>query len=380
MPSNCPDLKSLLGKVDGNEVPLDSRDQIENHLESCRTCRADFNQFLKIGNILQRTVYSNPAEDKYLAFIRHVAGRRLRWGRAPGVTEPPPERRRTLLLLLKVLAGFIGAAAVGASLAVILGHFGMLGRGGALPDSVDIDSLTAVELPVTDTGIPFVELQDTEPRQETVIFPLPDTLTPESVSEALALEEQKSSGDEKLSPTDSTRLRVLLAEQAALRDALSRSPGEASLIRRAVDKGREVIDERRRLGFAERVGDYYNLGYAHYLGNEYRQAVLVTTDGLANVLIGPTEYLHYLKAMSHYRLAQRMLQPLPADTSSTEQARLQGALLRSELDTEARTRAVGELRRSIAEFSHLLNRPELEPVARNWILEINERISAVLEP
>ena len=182
---------------------------------------------------------------------------------------------------------------------------------------------------------------------------------------------------EKLSPAGLIHLRVLLAEQSALRDALSRTPGDPGLVRRAVDKGREVIDERRRLGRSARVSDYYNLGYAHYLGHEYRQAMLVTTDGLQSVKIGPTEYLHYLKAMSHFRLAERMLQPLPADTSSTESARLRGAILRSELDSDARTRAVGELRRSIAEFSFLLNRPELEPVARGWILELNQKIAEI---
>ena len=133
MPVNCAELKSLLEQVTECEVPPDLRQVIENHLENCRSCRTDLNRFLKIGNILQRTVYSNPSEDKYLAYLSHVADKRLHWGTVVRQAAKPPERRRMGLLLLKILAGFLGAAAVGASLAVILGHFGVLSRGDQPP-------------------------------------------------------------------------------------------------------------------------------------------------------------------------------------------------------------------------------------------------------
>jgi len=92
------------------------------------------------------------------------------------------------------------------------------------------------------------------------------------------------------------------------------------------------------------------------------------------VRMGPTQYLHYLKAMSHYRLALKAATPLPPDTTSNEEARIRGAALRAQLDAEGRRSAVVELRKAIAEFSHLLTNPELEPTAREWILKCNELI------
>jgi len=186
--------------------------------------------------------------------------------------------------------------------------------------------------------------------------------------------------DSTLSPADSARLRTMQAELGALRDALSRNPRDMELQKRTVEKSREILDERRRMGLAARVRDYYNLGWAHYQGNEFRQAVLVTADGIQTIKIGPTEYLHYLKAMSHYQLASRLLKPLPADTSADEQARLRGAVLRSELDANARRQAVYQMRQAIEDFSAMLGRGELEPVARGWILRLNDEIAAASNP
>ncbi|MCE5269690.1 hypothetical protein LLH00_00210 [bacterium] len=375
MPDTCPELKGLLAQVEGRDIPSDLRAPIEAHLESCHACRADFNRFLKIGNILQRTVYGNPNEDRYISYLSHLTGRRMRWSSIPRTCKPPEKDRRMLFLLLKVFIGFLVAAAAGASLAVILGRTGMLGR---KTEIVQVDSLDAPAGPFRIAGSQETDsaVAVTAAPSDTS-FPLPDSVSPGRVLEALNSRTERDSG---LAPADSAGLKAMQAELGALRDALSRNPRDADLQRRTVEKSRQVLEEKRRLGLSAQVKDYYNLGWAHYQGHEFRQALLVTADGLQSVKIGPTEYLHYLKAMSHYQLASRLLNPLPADTSSNDGARVKGAVLRSQLDADARRQAVGELRRASEEFSAMLGRPELEPVARGWILKLNDQIAAVTTP
>ncbi|MBN2289774.1 MAG: hypothetical protein JXQ83_10615, partial [Candidatus Glassbacteria bacterium] len=173
---------------------------------------------------------------------------------------------------------------------------------------------------------------------------------------------------------DSTRLRVLEAELGALRDAVSRTPRDRTLVKRAMDKYRQVITERKRLKQPSRVRDYYNLGYMHYLSEEYPQTAIVTEEGIRMARLGPVEYLHYLKAMSHYRIAQQAVQPLPADTTADESARLAGATLRAGLDAEGRRQAITELRRAISEFNYLLKNPELQQPAGEWILKCSSMV------
>ena len=180
-----------------------------------------------------------------------------------------------------------------------------------------------------------------------------------------------------LSAEDSTRLRVMEAELGALRDGLARDPTDTSLRRRMMEKYRQVIEERKRLQRKLRVKDYYNLGYLHYTAGEYPQTAIVTGEGLRMVQMGPKQYLHYLKAMSHYQIAMRASSPLPADTTADSLARTSGALVRAQLDREGHRRAVGELRKAITEFSHLLSTPALESAAQEWILRCNEQIGSL---
>jgi len=375
MPDNCPELKSLLDQVEGRDIPSDLRGPIEAHLESCHACRADFNRFLKIGNILQRTVYGNPNEDRYLSYLSHLTGQRMRWSSFPRPSKPLEKDRRMLLLLLKVFVGFLVAAGAGVSLAVILGRTGLLGHKTQI---VQVDSIDAPVSPFRVAGPQDADSTVTAAaaRPDTS-FPVPDSVSPGAVLEALNSQPEP---ERNLSPADSAGLRTMQAELGALRDALSRNPRDMDLQQRAVEKSRQVLEEKRRLGVSAQVKDYYNLGWAHYQGHEFRQALLVTADGLQSVKIGPTEYLHYLKAMSHYQLAERLLKPLPADTTADEQARVKGAVLRSKLDADARRQAVGEMRRAIEDFSAMLGRPELEPVARGWILRLNDQIAATTNP
>ena len=141
-----------------------------------------------------------------------------------------------------------------------------------------------------------------------------------------------------------------------------------------MDKHRQVIEERKTLGAAARVKDYYNRGYLHYAAGEYPQTAIVTGEGLRMVRIGPTEYLHYLKGMAHYQIALKALNPLPQDTTRDEAARIKGATLRAQLDLEGRERAVMELRRAVSEFSYLLNIPSLKSSGQDWILKCENLI------
>jgi hypothetical protein len=367
----CPQLKALLDQARDNVLPSELRPVIEAHLEECHVCRAEMNRFIKIDQILQRTVYSDPAADNYLNFICHVANRKLRWGKFQPQTAPQEQKfdtRRLLILLLKVTLGFIIAAALGASLAMILGRLGYIGR--PQPGPVAADSLIRSRTIRTDSSA-APSRPDTSAGQVSDSAGLlqPDSFSPESVSHLLNQAEPQATDPPV---ADSTRLMVLEAEASALRDALGRSPRDRSLIDRSIEKSRQIVDERQRLGLSVRVKDYYNLGYAYYQNKQYPQTVLVTTDGLQKVRIGPTEYLHYLKAMSHYQLGMRILQPLPADTSPNAEARAAGAVLRANLDAEGRRRGMVELRRAIDEFGYLLNKPELQPIAKNWILKCND--------
>ena len=173
---------------------------------------------------------------------------------------------------------------------------------------------------------------------------------------------------------------MLEAELAALRDAMSRSPRNRELISRTMAAYRQVIEQRRKLALQERVRDYYNLGYLHYGVGEYPQAAIITDEGIKNVKIGPTEYLHYLKALSYFRMAEKGSIPLPADISESDEARIAGETMRANLDREAKRKAVNDLRRAISEFSQLMNNPELQSSATNWILKCNDMIKNIYDP
>ena len=142
---------------------------------------------------------------------------------------------------------------------------------------------------------------------------------------------------------------------------------------------RQLIAERRRLNQPSRVRDYYNLGYMHYLNKEYPQTAIVTGEGIQMVRIGPVEYLHYLKGMSHYRIAEQATKPLPSATSTDDSARVAGALLRAELDVEGKRQAISELRRAVSEFNYMLKNPELDQTARDWILKCSSMIEQLSE-
>ena len=374
----CPELEKLIENIRGNLIPFKFRLILETHLNECRSCRAGMNNFLKISQILEKTIYSKSTGDKYLSYLGKIAGKKLRWESA----EESRERSRKMLrgLIIKVAIGFIVAAGLGASAALILGRFGIIGKGG--PEVEIAADKTALEKPFPSaetpdayqTEIPAPAGTGSDSSQKIV---LPEEgVTPDAIFDMLnstydtgfALEPPTETGK------DSSRLRIFQAELVALRDALSRTPFDRDLGKRTKDKYRQVIEERKRLNHPAKISEYYGLGYLHYSAGEYLQTAIVTTEGLRMVRIGPTQYLHYLKAMSHYQLAQKAASPLPPDTTSDEEARIRGAALRAQLDVEGRRSAVVELRKAIAEFSHLLKNPELEPTAREWILKCNELI------
>ena len=374
----CPELNKLIEDIQGNLIPFKFRPILETHLNECRSCRAGMNKFLKIRQILEKTVYSEFSEDKYLVYLSKVAGKNLRW-ESP---EESREKSRKMLrgLIIRVAIGFIVAAGLGASAALILGRLGIIGKGG--PEVEIAADKTALEKPFPAAGTPG-SYQSTPPApagtvsdsSQRIVLP-EEGVTPDAIFDLLnstydtgfALE--PPTGAEK----DSSRLRIFQSELVALRDALSRTPFDHDLGKRTRDKYRQVIEERKRLGAPAKVSEYYGLGYLHYSAGEYPQTAIVTAEGLRMVRMGPTQYLHYLKAMSHYRLALKAATPLPPDTTSNEEARIRGAALRAQLDAEGRRSAVVELRKAIAEFSHLLTNPELEPTAREWILKCNKLI------
>lgn len=374
----CPELKKLIEDIQDGLIPFRLRQILETHLNECRSCRVGMNNFLKIGQILEKTVYGESAQDKYLAYLSNISGKRLRW-ESP---EESREKSRVMLrgLIIKVAVGFIVAAGLGASAVLILGHLGIIGKGGIeLETAADT---TAVEKPFFDSGTPGIYQTAPPATADTgggslhsIVLPEAG-VTPDAVFELLNRTYDTDFGLEP--PTgaeeDSSRLRIFQSELAAFMDALSRTPLDRDLRKRAMDKYRQVIEERKRLGRPAMVGEYYGLGYLHYSVGEYPQTAIVTAEGLRMVRIGPTEYLHYLKAMSHYQLGLKAATPLPPDTTSDEEARIRGATLRAQLDIEGRRKSVVELRKAIAEFGHLLKNPELEPTAREWILKCNELI------
>jgi hypothetical protein len=369
MPMDCPELKAIIASLPGNCIPQPVHDRIEEHMASCRACKAGISNFLQIGKILEKTVYGQRSKDDTLRYLSHIADRKLHW-------ETEEERCRrvkkagSLRLLLKLAAGFMAAAGLGASLAMILSYLGWIGQSkvaeldltgqaaqeelAAKLDHSQMDSAAELPAVVPEGGM----------SPDAVFRYLnADTLSPENLS-----------GQPLLAPGDSAQLNSLEAELGALRDAISRDPTDMSLRRRMMDKYRQVIDERLKLKQRLRVQDYYNLGYLHYEQAEYPQTAIVTAEGLRTVRMGPTQYLHYLKAMSHYQIAQRASEPLPADSSADSTARLLGAQMRAELDQEGRRRAVTELRKAITEFGYLLSTPALSEPARDWILRCNEQI------
>jgi hypothetical protein len=375
----CPELQVILDPLDDDLVPDHVHRRIEEHFANCRNCQAAMSKFLQIGKIIEKTVYSENSQDDLLRYIRHLTGRNLRWA-SPDNRSGRPPKKKWLKLLLKVAAAFVIAAGLGASLAMILGVLGLIGSGKAPPVEIVFDP--SVDEPVLSekTSRPGSSVVTGGDSSLAVIVPK-GGMAPDAVYDYIngipPLTVGSQSESPSLSPEDSTRLRNMEAELSAFRDALARDPGNTSLRRRMMEKYRQVIDERKRLQRILRVQDYYNLGYLHYTAGEFPQTAIVTGEGLRLVRMGPKQYLHYLKAMSHYQIAVRASEPLPADTTADSTARVRGAQFRAELDREGRRRAVAELRRAITEFSHMLSSPELEPSAREWILRCNEQIGSL---
>jgi hypothetical protein len=360
---DCTELKALLDQFEDGVIPRQLKSQIENHLETCRSCRAKLANYIKIGNILTSTVYGEPTEDKYLGFLNHLTGQKFIWG-PPGEVKPDSGGRKRIIMMLKVFAGFVVAVGVGVSSLMILSRSGCIGKGPEIeePTFAKPEEPASPPRAVSPTGIE---------RQTPVQITVAELNRPEQA------EVRQPSAPSVAA--DSSRLRILRAELTALRDAVSRTPRNRQMIRRAMDKYRQLIAERRRLNQPSRVRDYYNLGYMHYLNEEYPQTAIVTGEGIQMVRIGPVEYLHYLKAMSHYRIAEQAAKPLPSDTSTDDSARVAGALLRAELDVEGRRQAINELRRAISEFNYMMKNPELEQTARDWILKCSRMIEQLSE-
>jgi len=373
----CSELEKLIKDIQSNFIPFKLRPILETHLNECRSCRAGMNNFLKISQILEKTVYGATTEDRYLAYLSNVAGKKLRW-------ESPEESRkrsREMLrgLIIKVAAGFIVAAGLGTSAVVILGHLGIIGEVG--PEMEIGADMNALEKAYPGPGSPGAYQRVTPGLADTVndssqLTVLPEQgLTPDAIYELLnSAPDPDSDLEGPAAEKDSSRLRILQSELAALNDALSRTPLDRDLRKRTMDKYRQVIEERRSLGSPARVNEYYGLGYLHYSIGEYLQTAIVTAEGVRMVRMGPIQFLHYLKAMAHYQLALDASSPLPPDTTSDEQARIRGATLRAELDAEGRKKAVVEFRKAITEFSYLLKNPDMSSTAREWILKCNDLI------
>ncbi|MBW7997730.1 MAG: hypothetical protein FVQ81_14380 [Candidatus Glassbacteria bacterium] len=377
---NCPEINAILDKLEDDSVPAPVHLHIQEHLDSCRNCQAGMANFLKIGKILERTVYSAGGRDDLLRYLSRLAGRDLHW-ETPEEAERRKRKASHLRLLIKLAVGFLAAAGVGVSLALILGNLGWIGALGDKKSAIDIPPPPAAETgALPGQAVPSVPAGDDSALEAIV----PEGgMNPEAVFEYLngipsAAEPGDSGRATGLTPGDSSLLRDLEAELGALRDALSRDPTDTSLRRRMMAKYRQILEERKRLKRKLRVRDYYNLGYFHYSLGEYPQTAIVTGEGLRMVRMGPTQYLHYLKAMSHFQIAMRASEPLPADSTADSAARVRGAQLRAELDREGRRRAVNELRKAITDFSHLLSNPELEESAREWVLRCNEQIGQLL--
>jgi hypothetical protein len=374
MDYNCPGLKSLLDQAEDGVIPWDLKTVIEDHIETCRPCSAKLSNFIQIDNILTNTVYGKPARDKYLGFLFHVTGQKYIWGQE-GEIKTGSQPRKLTRLMLKILVGFVVAAGLGVSGLVVFGRSGCIGKMPEPEQTADIlpDRLPENALITGNENRAFLE--DTmDTINQTASNPGAIYQKLNRMEKTVDRQAPSSSGE-----GDSSRLKVLGAELAALRDAVSRTPGDRSLVTRAMDKYRQLLAEQRRFNRPARARDYYNLGYMHYLNKEYPQTAIVTEEGIRMVRMGPVEYLHHLKAMAHYRIAEQAVQPLPPDTSSEDSARLSGALLRAELDAEGRQQAITELRRSISEFKQLLDNPELTQSATEWILKCSQLIEQISE-
>lgn len=248
----CPELKKLIEDIQGNLIPFKFRPILETHLNECRSCRVGMNNFLKIRQILEKTVYSEFSEDKYLVYLSKVAGKNLRW-ESP---EESRERSRKMLrgLVIKVAIGFIVAAGLGASAALILGRLGIIGKGG--PEVEIAADKTALEKPFPAAGTPG-SYQSAPPApagtvsdsSQRIVLP-EEGVTPDAIFDLLNSTYDTGFGLEP--PTgaekDSSRLRIFQSELVALRDALSRTPFDHDLGKRTRDKYRQVIEERKRLG------------------------------------------------------------------------------------------------------------------------------------
>ncbi len=378
---DCPELKALLDQVEDGVISRSLKAEIESHLETCRSCAAKLSNFMKIEQILTNTVYGQPAKDKYLSFLYHLTGQNFVW--APlDESKPATGSRITLRMMLKIFVGLMVAVGVGVSSLMILGRSGCIGTAPVAEDTTVTgqSELTGIQEAPPPAGV------EGETLVQTAVADTQDTINqtasdPRSIYEKLNRPEETAVQQAPLpaDPADSSRLRILRTELAALRGALSRTPRDQSLIRRTMDKYRQLMAEQKRLRRPPRVKDYYNLGYLHYMNQEYPQTAIVTEEGIRMVRIGPVEYLHYLKAMSHFRIAEQAAKPLLPDTSRDESARIAGAVLRAQLDAEGRRQAVTELRRAISEFNYMLDNPELMQTAGEWILKCSNTIEQLLE-
>jgi hypothetical protein len=385
----CKNLENLLAGIKGHIVPLHIRELFEAHMKDCHTCQASLSRFLQIERILEKTVYGDTRRDNYLAFISHILDRRMHWETPEEAKKIEEERRKRILF--RIILGFLIAGFIGALSALILGGLGIIGtRKFARQETVSVDSARAdlrknpsaavQSAQYAGQAAPDSVRADSEPVQASTVSAQGNVQTKEEVAELKNITPQsiykKIEGEDKASllteEKDSTKIKTLQAELSAYRDALSRTPRDQSLVKRSIEKYQEVIKERQRLGEPARVNDYYGLGYLHYSIREYPQTAIVTSEGIRMVHMGPTQYLHYLKAMSHYQMAVKASNPLPPDTSADENARVRGEALRAELDMEGRKKAQFELRRAVAEFNFLLTNPELEQTAREWILKCND--------
>ncbi|MEA1997327.1 MAG: hypothetical protein U9N45_06790 [Gemmatimonadota bacterium] len=369
---NCPELEKIILKIEGGTVSLKVHTLFDAHLKECRTCQAYLNRFHKIGRILEKTVYGESCMDSRLAFLGSLTGRNLRWQTAAEAARLSREKLRRILLV--VSAGFLSATVLGVASVFLLGRLGIIGH--VKPDK------NLIPMAGSAMEAPFYEPAG---NGETPPSPAPPGEKPLREVSPEAIYNRLNPGDKIPSRregthgegVDSTRLKVLEAQLSALRDALSRNPRDHSLIKRSMKKYRQVIAERKRLGKPSRVKDYYNLGLLHYMSGEYPQTAVVTAEGIRMVRLGPTQYLHYLKAMSHYQMALKTNTPLPPDSSPGVKARVQGAALRAELDREGRKKSIMELRKAITEFRHILTNPEIESSAREWIIRCNRMIESL---
>ena len=102
MEHNCPELNSLLEQAEDGVIPWDLKSDIEDHLETCRSCSAKLSNYIQIDNILTNTVYGEPARDKYLGFLFKITGEKYIWGKE-GETKTAPQPQKLTRLIVKMI-------------------------------------------------------------------------------------------------------------------------------------------------------------------------------------------------------------------------------------------------------------------------------------